>query len=80
MFLFEIVDFFGQLVARGGAAGGCGILEQHVDAVLDFAGEGHDVFGAQAGQGARVVAVQIDQGLEGALFAAAEEPVDGRFL
>ena len=77
MFLFELFYFLCQFVAGGGAAGGCGVFLQHLDAALDLAGEGHDVFGAQAGECALVVAVQIDQGLEGALFAAAEEPVDG---
>ena len=77
MFLLELFDLFSQLVAGGGAAGGCGVFLQHLDAALDFAGEGYDVFGAQAGECAFVVAVQVDQSLEGALFATAEEPVDG---
>ena len=53
---------------------------KHVDSALDLASERHYVFGAQTGECAFVVAVQIDQGLEGALFAAAKEPVNGALL
>ena len=53
---------------------------QLFDAGGDLALQRDDVFGAHARQRALVVAVQIDQALEGLLLAAGEQPVDGPLL
>ena len=80
MFFLELFDVFGQFVAGGRAGGSKRVFLQHVDAGLDFAGQGHNVFGAQTGERAFVVAMQINQSLKSALFATGKEPVDRAFF
>lgn len=80
MLFAQFFAAFAVFVAGGGGGGGLDVFFYGFDAGLELAGQGDDVFGAHAGQGAGVVAVEVDQGLEGALFAAAEEPVDRALL
>ena len=78
-FLRSSCSFWSFLRWRG--AGRLGLVAfQLVDAGGDLALERDDVLGAHPGQRAFVVAVQVDEALEGPLLAAGEQPVDGPLL
>ena len=69
-----------ELVAAAGAGGLRLITFQLLDPGGELALERDDVLGAYPGQRAFVVAVQVDEALEGPLLAGGEQPVDGPAL
>src|SRR5690606_674733 len=72
----ELVLLLLQFLLLSTGAGAVDVFCQLVDAALHAALQGNDVFHAHTGQGALVVAVQINQAFEGLLFAAGEQPVN----
>lgn len=80
VFFLELFDVLVQFASgRIGSSYG-GVFFQHLDARMDFAGQRHDIFGAHSGERAFVVTVQVNQGLECALFAAGKQPVNRTFF
>ena len=78
-FLRSSCSFSSFLRCAGRLAAGLVVFEL-VDAGGDLALKRNDVLGAHPGQRAFVVAVQVDEALEGPLLAAGEQPVDGPLL
>ena len=74
------VQLFLHLVPHAGGAGIVSFLLQVFDPGLVFALQRSDVHGPHTGQGGFIVAVQIDQALEGLVLAAGKQPVDGPLL
>ena len=80
LLLLEVVLLLLELLAVTGA-GRLGLVAFELfDAGGDLALERDDVLGAHPGQRAFVVAVQVDEALEGPLLAAGEQPVDWPLL
>lgn len=63
-----------------GRSGTGDVTGKVVDTSSNLALERNNVLRPHSGQGAFVVAVQVDEALEGPLFPAGEEPVDGPAL
>lgn len=65
-------EFFFQAFFLGGAGTGFDVIFKLGGVGAELGGEGDDVFGAHPRQGAFVIAMQVDQALEGLVLAGAE--------
>ena len=80
MLLFELGPLLHQALAMGGGRGDLDVTLESLEPRRHFALKWNDVLAPHPRERALVVAVQVDQALEGLLLAAREEPVDGALL
>ena len=77
--VLELFQLLGELHPLGGGGTGDALFQVRnggAVAALLFV----DVVGTDAGDGVRLVAVQIDEGLEAVFLAGVKRPVDGALL
>ncbi|MOA47405.1 hypothetical protein D3C78_1700370 [compost metagenome] len=71
---------FFQSLFLGSAGTGFDVLLKLVGVGIELGCQRNDVLGTHARQGAFVIAVQVDQTLEGFVFTGAKKPIDGALL
>ena len=80
LLFLEGFELFGGGFFGGGTGGDREFGLEPIDFLVEFDLEFEDVVGAEESYGVGAVAVEVDEGAEGTLFAAGEEPVDGAFF